>query len=109
MKNQLKHLIHEAKLLYIKQLILQSKKDPQSVGKLWRGVNGIIGQYQTRSTVLDTTISLDSVNDFLEELQQLMMIIVQHPPIFLQMYNLRMLDFVFQLSLLLLFMSCCLL
>jgi len=33
LKNKLKHLVHEVKLSYV---ILQSKRDPHSAGKLWR-------------------------------------------------------------------------
>ena len=64
LKNKLKHLVHEDKLVYIKELILQSKKDPHSAGQLWRGVNDVIGRYQVQNSVLDDAISLDTVNDF---------------------------------------------
>ena len=42
LKNQLKIDVYEAKLCYIKQLILQARKDPRSAGQLWNGVNNIL-------------------------------------------------------------------
>ena len=64
LKNRLKHLVRETKLVYVKELISQSKKDPHSAGKLWRGVNDVIGRYKVRNSVLDEAISVDFVNDF---------------------------------------------
>ena len=64
LKNKLKHLVNEAKMSYVKRLIFQTRKNPRSAGQLWCGVNNIIGRYQLRKSVLDTALSLDTVNDF---------------------------------------------
>ena len=74
LKNKLKHLVNEAKMSYVKRLIFQTRKNPHSAGQLWCGVNNIIGRYQLHKSVLDTALSLDTVNDFLEVLQLLMII-----------------------------------
>ena len=64
LKNQLKHLVNEAKISYVKSLISQARKNPHSAGHLWCGVNNIIGRYQQHDSVLATALSLDTINDF---------------------------------------------
>ena len=64
LKNQLKHLVNEAKISYVRCMILKTRKNPRSAGHLWCGVNNIIGRYKLRDSVLDTALSLDTVNDF---------------------------------------------
>lgn len=67
LKNQLKHLVNAAKLSYVRHLISQTRKDPRSASHLWCGVNNIIGRYQLCNSVLDTALSLDTVNDFFQK------------------------------------------
>lgn len=60
MKNQLKYHIHEAKLSYLKQLLLQTKHNLHSAAKLWSGVNNVIGRYYVcKNNTLNTILSLD--------------------------------------------------
>ena len=65
LKNQLKCHVREAKLGYLKQLLLQTRNNPHSAADLWSGVNNIIGRYRARkNNTINTTLSLDSINDF---------------------------------------------
>ena len=65
LKNQLKCHIREAKLSYLKQLLLPTKNNPHSAVALWSAVNNIIGQYRVRKyNTINITLFLDSINDF---------------------------------------------
>ena len=64
LKNRLKVLVHEAKISYLNQLLLRSKKDPQHSAELWLGINNILGQYHFRQNSIDATLSLNDINSF---------------------------------------------
>ena len=64
LKNNLKCLVREAKINYVKTLISQARQNPQSAGELWRGVNDVLGCYQVRGSEMGFDLSLDSINDF---------------------------------------------
>ena len=64
---KLKCHICEAKLSYLKQLLLQTKNNPHSAADLWSGVNKVSGRYCIRkNNTKNTTLSLDSINDFFQ-------------------------------------------
>ena len=64
LKNRLKVLVCEAKISYLNQLLLRSKKDPQHSAELWLGINNILGQYHFRQNSIDATLSLNDINSF---------------------------------------------
>ena len=64
LKNRLKVLVREAKILYLNQLLLGSKKDPHHSAELWLGINNILGWYHFRQNSIDATLSLNDINSF---------------------------------------------
>ena len=63
LKNYLKVCIRQAKVSYIQKLISEAKRNPHLSGQLWAGVNSVLGRYHRKQASIDTSLSLDSVND----------------------------------------------
>ena len=64
LKNKLKVLVRKAKISYLNQLLLKSKRDPRSSAELWLGINNILGRYNLRRNPVDTNLSLNDINRF---------------------------------------------
>ena len=54
----------KAKILYLNQLLLRSKRDPRCSAELWSGINNILGRYHLHQNSIDSALSLDDINSF---------------------------------------------
>ena len=61
---KLKVLVREAKISYLNQLLMKTKRDPRSSAELWLGINNILGHYNLRQNLVDTTLSSGDINSF---------------------------------------------
>ena len=59
----MKNPIREAKLLYVQQLIVEAKNNPQLSGRLWSGINNVIRRYWREKSTMDVSLSSESHND----------------------------------------------
>lgn len=64
LKNHLKVCICQAKVSYIQKLIHRTGRSPHLSGQLWAGVNSVLGHFRRKQASIDTSLSLDSVNEF---------------------------------------------
>ena len=73
MKNHLKHLVCEAKLSYVKQLIVEAKNNPRLSGGLWSGINNVMGRYRRKNSAMDVSLLQSHLMTILD-LQRLLII-----------------------------------